>query len=152
MALKNDTRIIDGLEVRTSQLPALRSLALSARLGRVAAPALAALGASGGSLKGAGEALIPALTDLCSRLSEGEVESLACDILAATSVVIDDGKGPRVLTLNNRQMIDLAFAGRFKTMLLVIGFALEVNYADFFDTADGEKTSPSAAPGAKSAP
>lgn len=151
MALKSDTRIIDGLEVRTSQLSALRSLALSARLGRVAAPALSALGAGHGSLKAAGGAmLIPALTDLCSRLSEGEIETLACDILASTSVVLDDGKGPRIIPLNSRQTIDLAFAGRFKTMLLVIGFALEVNYADFFDTAADEK-SPSAAPEAKSA-
>lgn len=147
MGLKTEIRTIDGLEVRSAQLPALRTLALSAKLGRVAAPALGRLG--GLSLRSSVADLIPAIMDLCSRLGEGEVESLATEILAATSVTVDDGKGPRLVTLNNRQAIDSVFSGRFRTMLYVIVFALEVNYSDFFAESPAPGTP---AGGGKSAP
>lgn len=142
MGLKSESRNIDGLEVRSSQLPALRTLALSARLGRVAAPALSKMG--GLTLKSNVADLLPAIMDLCTRLEEGEIESLACEILAATSVQVDEGRGPKLIELNNRQAINGVFSGRFKTLLYVIMFALEVNYSDFFD----ESPEPSK-PGAK---
>lgn len=150
MGLTNDTRTIDGLEVRSTQLPALRTLALSARLGRVIAPAIDKAG--GLSFQSSVTDMMPALADICTRLTEGEIETLACEILAATSVTLDEGKGPRLITLNNRMAIDTVFSGRFKTMLLVLAFALEVNFADFFDGAPDDQTPPSAAPANKSAP
>lgn len=126
MALKTETRDIDGLTVTSTQLPAMRSFALMARLGKVIAPALGMV--EGVSLTSGIGALAPALAQLFAQLDGAEAESLAREVLASTSVVVDG----RRLELSRTEMINLAFEGRIKTMLATLKFALEVNYGDFF--------------------
>lgn len=126
MSLKDDERTIDGLRVKTSQFPAMRSFRLMAKLVKAIGPALGALtkldpGTQiqdvGGELAGAFGAIDP-----------DEAERLVPMILERTSVSIEDGK---FMQLTSNGAIDLAFNGRLKTLFATLAFVLQMNYADF---------------------
>ena len=105
-----------------------------ARLGRIlgpALPAVATLGAMGED--GAGvDALAPVAVALFERLTEDEIESLAKELLATASV---DGR-------ELLREFDLTMQGRILTVIKLCGFAIEVNYADFFDAFRGRAAAP----------
>jgi hypothetical protein len=130
MAQKKDTRYIDGLECETSQLPARRSLKLMAKLLKALGPALVPI-AMGGGMKADASTLGPAL----SSLDADAIEPLLCEILAGTVVNVN---GVRV-QLDSPPKLDLVFDGALMTMFKVAGFALEVNFGDFFDGASSAK-------------
>lgn len=125
------------LDVKTTQLPAMRAYKLICRLAKL-------FGSSLDSLRGVGfkadvKNLLPVLTELFNNLDEDEAEKLALKILAGTLVV---GNG-KAVGLTSADAIDGVFSGRLLMMLKVMAFALEVNYRDFFrellKTADGLK-------------
>lgn len=145
MGLRHESRVIDGLEVTTAQLPVMRASALMARLGRVFTPALTKIGSLADlTLSDDVSALAPALMALFEQLDGGEAQALIRESLAGTSV-IQDGKQ---IPLSSEEAINLVFTGRLRTMLLVMKFALEVNYADFFDVGALAKLKGRGAPAA----
>lgn len=125
MALRSETRDIDGMSMTTTQLPALRSLALMTRLSKIIAPALGYL--DGLDLKSDISALGPALAALFAGLDGEQAQALAREILIASTIVIDG----RMVALSDGTMIDHAFSGKMKSFLGALKFALEVNYSDF---------------------
>ena len=135
--LKTDSRVIDDLDVKTTQLPALRSFTLFTKLGRIISPALeqAADLFSGKSLATMEvSAIAPALAALFEQLKPDETKDLVHDILENTVVVLDG----KLYDLSSDDVINHVFTGRFRAMLSTMAFALEVNYSDFFSSAWGE--------------
>lgn len=114
------------LDVKTTQLPAMRAFRLLNRLAKL-------VGGSLGALRGVGfkadvKHLAPILAELFDRLDPEETDALALQILGGT-LVVANGKA---VSLHNADAIDGVFGGRLMTMLKVLAFALEVNYKDFF--------------------
>lgn len=142
MGLKMETRIIAGCDVRSQQLPALASFNLMTKLGRIITPVLDKIDLSNISMESDIGALTPALAALFSNMDSDESGPLLCEILATTSVTLDDDEGHRIEHLTNREAINRVFSGRMRMMFEVIVFALKVNFADFFDGAlDDQKSS-----------
>lgn len=130
--LKTEDREIEGLAVKTTQLPALRALNLMAKLGRVLAPIV-------GSVPGLSmqafdlSRLGPALGLIFAQLNEGEASKLAREILVSTRVTVDG----KFIELTSDAAINGVFDGRIPALLLTMGFVLEVNYSGFFPTRKG---------------
>lgn len=128
---------IDGLEVSTVQLPAMRAHRLFWRLGKVA-PYVAArvdlFKLDWSSVEG----MAPALLELFGRLSVEESEALMREILAGTSVTMD-GKS---ISLDRVEMIDHVFSGKLPALYSVVAFALVVNYKDFIPGGLASQASP----------
>ncbi len=127
MGQKTEKRTIGGLEYSTTQLPAMKALALSTRIGRAVGPALAA--ASGVDMGADVAALAPAITRLFASLDGAEAQALTKEILQGTTVVFE-GKH---VHLGDTAAIDHVFTGRLGELFTVVKFALEVNFTDFFD-------------------
>ncbi len=121
--LRTERKKIEGLEVSTTQLPALRAFALLARLGKVIGPALSKM--SGMNME---SDIGPVLGELFANLDPAESSDLVLEVLISTQVIIDN----RREELNNQEAVDRVFGGNLKAMLLTMGFALKVNYSDFF--------------------
>lgn len=135
MQAQTETREIDGLTVTSTPLPARRANRLLTRLGALIAPlgdliAGAQTGANSFAdvdLQGLGAALGGAL----SQVQGDAADAMITQTLVATTVIVD---GRRV-DLSSGEAIDVVFQGRLGTMYKVLGFALEVNFRDFFDVA-----------------
>lgn len=120
MALDTVTREIDGMEVRTTKLPARRALALGTRVAKI-------MVSMSDAERGQAAAIAAALTHI-----EGdEAVKMAADLLAFTSVIKDG----RLVDLNSEAMIDHVFTGHLPTMLKVIMFSMEVNFGNFLDAS-----------------
>lgn len=114
------------MEVKTTQLPAIRAFRLMNRLAKLVGGSL--VGLRGVGFKADVKHLAPVLAELFDRLDPDEAEQLVLQILNAT-LVVSNGKA---ISLHNNDAIDGVFGGRLMTMLKVMAFALEVNYKDFF--------------------
>lgn len=133
--LRTDKRTIDGLDFTTTQLPAMVALGLVPRLGRVVAPTISRLSTMAGA-----DDVGPALAELFASLDASEAQSLARDLLRATTVVVDG----RQLPLDRDEMINAAFGGKLATMMKALWFVVQTNFADFLkaaSVASGSKTS-----------
>jgi len=144
MALRTETREIAGVEVTSTQFPAMRSLRLMTRLGKVLAPLLGGLdGVDLKTLKMTSQidlsALGRALSAAFVQLAEQDAAQLALDILASSVALVD---GRRV-ELTSTAKIDGVFDGNLKGLLGAIRFAVEVNYGDFFSGAAPDADTPS---------
>ncbi len=119
---------IDGYVFRVTQLPAMKSLRMFARLGKLFGPAITK-GLAGMDIKDLSKLdvglLGAAFGELFTSVSENDLESLTRDLLAATTI-------DNVLLL---PVIDLKLQGQPLTILKLLAFALEVNYKSFFDAA-----------------
>lgn len=105
-----------------SQLPAMRSLRLLTRLGRVVGPSLAML------FKGDAEQVGKAVGELFSRLDENEIEHLVKELLFEAGARIEvDGN-----LLPVKDVFAAEFAGDLGAVGSLIFAALEVNYRSFF--------------------
>lgn len=126
MGQKTEKKTIDGLEFTTTQLPAMKGLALGTRLGRALGPALAKASGLAGTQDVA--ELAPAIAALFSTLDGAEAQALTKDILISTQVEMEG----KLISLNSTEMIDHVFTGRLGALLQALRFALEVNFSDFF--------------------
>lgn len=140
--LKTESQIIDGLEVSSTQLPAMRAFALMTRLGKIIAPVLG--NAEGLSMQTDLKDLGPILTAVFTQIDVAGAGALVTEILAGTSVQLDG----RIIALGQATSVDIVFSGRLPTMMSVIRFALEVNFRDFFSAAKTEKVAAAPAPAA----
>lgn len=120
------SRQIDGYTFELSPLPAWSALELSASIMKVGAPLIAAAAASGKNA--ALEQLGPALTQALTALPPPELVALSKRLLAPCVVTLPSGQRAELL-----RIMDLEFQGKTLTVFKVLGFALEVNYRDFFD-------------------
>jgi len=120
---RTETRVFDDLAITVQQLPAMRAVKLSRRLIQIAAPAVTALKDLSADASVLGEAISNALAEF----SEKDLEALIKDLLE-TATVEQEGKIAKVMPL-----FDELFRGKVFTLYKVLAFALEVNFADFFE-------------------
>jgi hypothetical protein len=126
MATQAETRIGD-LKIAVSKLPAMRAVKLSARLGKIIGPTIAAGMPSAGVLRKVSsfadldvnfEQVARALFD---RLDPDELEALLRELLAAT-------------TLNGQPIMetfDLVFADQLENVIPVVKFVLGFQFGSF---------------------
>lgn len=128
---------------KTTQLPALRSFKLLARLSKLVGPALGSL--KDIKLKADVAALVPALMRLSETLDPDEIEGLAVQVLEGTIVVT----GGRAVPLQSIDAINGACAGDLMLLFRLMAFAVEVNFRDFFrgfSQTLGAKSAPAVVP------
>jgi len=136
--LKREEKEIDGLMFTSVQFPAMYGFGLLARLAKSIGPALAAL--SGLSPDTDLSDIGPSLRTALVGLDPDEAQKLVLEVLKSTSVLMTEG---RKIEFTDRAKVDEVFSGRLKTMFKVLGFALQVNFADF---ATGNGNPATAAP------
>lgn len=129
------TKQIAGYTFTVTPLPGWQGLELLQQLGKLIGPAIAKLGQSAAqantgndaaALAGVSGAIEGALT----ALKPGELVMLGKQLLANTLVQTPAmGPGDAVPVL---KVFDSEFAGQIFTVLKLMTFAIEVNYADFF--------------------
>lgn len=137
MAIETKTREIRGLQVHTTQLPVRKAYKLAPKIGMIIAPALGEL-PEGLDLESDVSALGPAFSKLFSALDDAEQDNLMEALLQGTSVVVPN---IGMLSLSTPEHIDTAFAGNLMALMQTLWFALEVNFADFFEGASQIKES-----------
>lgn len=128
---ETQTKIIDGMEVSVSQLPARRAMKMFNRLGRVFGPALGKIMAS--SPDGLKTMNIGAMGDAVAMLFEKFTDSeqdFIMNELLATAVVDNKPLMP---------IFDTMMRGKTLTVYKLLAFALEVNYGDFLGGLGGLK-------------
>lgn len=137
MSLRQESREFAGAQFTTVTLPALRGLALFARLGQAdaAVPFLALLKR---------EDSRPFAVAL-SRVPADDAQSLVREILSATTVVHNG----RMESLGTDEALNRVFTGKVLTMVEVCWWVVGVNFADFFEV--GERL-PSGSPDSESEP
>lgn len=136
MALKTDTKEIEGYKVTTQQLPPRRAFKLAAKLVKYLAPAFKYAGNV--KLEDDVEALLPAVTAMLMDLDENDLDTVLREGFATTYVVVPDEPGGRMVSLETGDKIDAAFEGQLYVMVRALVFALGVNFRDFFDAAKKE--------------
>ena len=143
-------RVIGGQKYRVTPLDAIRGRKVFARFMKLVSPALSevANSALGAKLKtkftkpaateekkddekeidpDAAKALIRALTNIVTGLTEDDVEYF-CEVFAkSTTVSYEDGKTPRL-----SDVFALHFATKYDEMTAWLLFCFEVNFAGFF--------------------
>lgn len=115
----------EGEVFTVSQLPAMRSVRLLTRLGKVLGPAASELGRALATTKGETpqvEALAPALGALFSQLEPDTVEQLLRELFATTKVGATD----------LMPVFDMKMAGQFNSIWKLAATALEVQFGNFF--------------------
>lgn len=114
----SETREIDGLPVRVNQLPVLRQGRIAARLVREL----------GGAFTGAADDA-SGFAKAAALLLDNQAPSSPLMELLSTVAVEVDGK---LKELSDEPSINGALRGRLGTLVEIVGFALEVNFTDFF--------------------
>lgn len=131
--LRTETREINGKKFQISQLPAMRALRLSTRLGKLFGPPLAKVAGTSPTTQGIASvnvgALAPAIASLFETLSESELESLTRELLCTTMVEHD---GAWVELFGHSPVFDLVMGGDVLGIFKLLYAAIEVNYSDFF--------------------
>lgn len=121
----------DGTIFNTTQFPAMHSLELMAQLMKTIGPAIAAL--QGVNADTDLSTLGPALSGALAGLKPNEASQLVLAILGSTTAQVTSPNGQqKVMQINSREVVDLVFSNKLKTMFAVLGHALKVNYSDFF--------------------
>ncbi len=118
MALRTESREIDGLLITVTQFPALKALGLATRVAQAIAPALV-----NGVVPTSGVAL------LFAGMDAEQTVKLSTDMLAGSTARVDG----REFALIGQAAIDEVFSGRLPTLLKAVMYAVEQNFSDFFD-------------------
>jgi len=127
-----------GVELTVTKLPPMKAQLLWLRLMRIFGPALGRFfdGLGQGALtqlaeknpEAASGGLGPMLESVAVKLTETEFEQVRHTLLQCVTVQGDAGKSGPFL-----RVADALCMGRTVAMWKVLGFAVEANYADFFD-------------------
>ncbi len=131
MARTPVTRTIGGLDVSIVKLKPRAGFKLAAQLFKYLAPVLGTMQPTD---EVSVETLTPALMAIMRDLNDAELDKLTRKVFEGSWVVGPgmDGK-PRKFELNTDEQIDQAFDDNLMGMLNAMKFALEVNFASFFD-------------------
>ena len=119
LEIQSEKAEIDGIEFEVQQLPSTASKKLFERLVRAVGPALA---------EGDAGRIFATVFDRLSEKDSADVERI---LLEKAQVRIDDVWVPL------GKVYELIFAGKVSTLYKLIGFALKVNYADFWMAVSG---------------
>ncbi len=123
MGRKEEKRTIDGIEFACQQTPAIESLELLTDLAKTLGPAFQAVESVSVS-----DIELDKLGPLFMSLDARTTSTLVQRILKGTIAKTSEG----FIELHSTEQIDEVFTGALSTMFKVAGFALEVNYGDFF--------------------
>ena len=129
--LKCQTRNIDGLDVSVTEFGVFRQVALSARLGKLVAPAAGAIDLNAGLR---GDAL-EGIAALLMHADPTELQALTRELFASTEIIDRTGPEPRKFQLISDAEIEDAFNGRLITMFRALAFVIETNFAAPFGGA-----------------
>lgn len=130
MALKLEKKRIGRFDYEVKQLGAIAGRDLLVRMSKMLGPALGMILSGKASLAQAGAALASA----SQMLEPAELEHF-CDVLGrSSSVYVTEAGKPAVKTLDLAYQ-ELHFAGEYAEMFQWIGFAMEVNFGNFFAEA-----------------
>lgn len=135
--LRQDTRVIDGVTYKLTQMQAMRALKLLPRLGSILGPVFSKfkeIDVKALKTQGLNADINPAIVGdaiiaLTEKLTENELEAMVKDLLY--SLIRDDvpcDPGPT-------SPFQLLMAGQTLTIFKLLRFALELNYGDFFGVA-----------------
>ena len=133
MSKLSDTRVFttsdgESYEVLVNKLEPELAYLLVAKLGKVVIPAIVAM------KKGGTTELMPVVDRLFESLTPELAKQVKNDLFAATTVIRTDREGNQMkFDSGTAAAVNNAFRGQVKTMFEVLRFALEVNFADFFD-------------------
>lgn len=136
--IATQNKIIDDVEFRTTQLPAMRAYPLFIRLGKVLGPVLTSL--QGVSLSADVSSLGPILAPAFSAIDPDEATRLMTDLLVSTRAVIEG----KVIELSSEAGINKVFTGRLPLLFKVLGFAAQENFAGFLSGSGSAPTAPEA--------
>lgn len=123
------TRDIDDITFRVEQLDVKTARAVFIRLTHLLGPSLAELGklAGDGSILDVDHtAALGVISKLLASATEEDLEYLVQVFMKKSKFKMPEATGLVPL-------VDIAFTGRLLTMFKWLAFAIEVNYADFFD-------------------
>lgn len=130
MACKEETTVVDGMEVYCRQMAAQDSLTMKFRLVKTLGPALAELPGLLSDEKSEAdedveklEVIGKIIDSLFASSSPSEITRLIMDVINTAN--IDGSK-------MNDSLFDQKFSGDIKTAYKVFAFVVRVNYADFF--------------------
>ena len=145
MGLNAERREIGGHIYEVHQLGAIKARALFVRLTKALGPVLSSLleSTTMSTRKAAALqsfAMAPVIEELALRITEEDFCYL-CDVLGECTFLVGD-KGQ--LAKLERKLQDVHFAGRMLDSLKWLGFAIEVNFADFFSLAKSKWVAASA--------
>lgn len=129
MNLKSDKTTVDGILFETTQFPAMRALELMGRLTKVLGPTLGALASADPDAEM--DSLAPVLAVALKDLEPKELSTIAIELLAGTSALVQGASGMSLVTLNSRENLDLVFSSRLFALFKVAVHAIRVNYGDF---------------------
>lgn len=134
--IETKIRTIDGIEFRCQQVSAVKGYKLFAKIGKILAPMLPLLG--GLDLQNMQNALRRDIATLGPGL-QAMLEAMESDdrlmfeLLGGTQARVTLPNGiDEMLDLANANAINTVFGGKILTLLKVMGFAVEVNFHDFF--------------------
>jgi len=133
MKVKTERKMIDDLDVQVTQIAAMPSLDLLAKLGDLVGPAMAQIAGllpgenSPGQINAA--ALSPVVESIFQQIGKQGIRPVLSSILSCV-VVWEEGKS---LPLSDEKVVNGVFTGRLLTLAQVVRFSLEVNYGDFFE-------------------
>lgn len=124
-------RSFGDITVRVVQLPAMKALRLYPRLAKVLGSALRELKLDGKLGDISVEIAGKMLESFGANVSPDELENLVQTLLGEASVTYPVEEGARRAGEFSK-VASLAFAGQTMTLMRVVLFALEVNFADFW--------------------
>ncbi len=125
MARKTETREIDGIQFRVTQLGFASGRKLLVRLAKTMGPSLATLAGGAKSLKDVD--LVSLVRTAVEGLEDSDLESYAEILGEVTQWSTGGGKWPALSYANREEL----FSGRILLFFRWLMFALEVQYADF---------------------
>jgi hypothetical protein len=137
MSKMQDTKTLSGtggesFELTCIKLEPVAAYMLVAKLGKVLLPVLVAM-----RTRKPTDDMSPVVDQIFSGLTPELAQQVMLELLSTVTVVRTGASGqPQKFDLCNGQVaINNAFRGNVMTMFKVMGFALEVNFSDFFDVS-----------------
>jgi hypothetical protein len=123
----------DSYEITVVKLEPVPAYQLVAKLGKLLVPAVVAL--QGVKATADVRELVPAADKLFDSLTPEMAMSLMKDLFATVTIVRTraDGVAEKSDLCHGQAMVNRAFRGDLKAMLVALKFAFEVNFGDFFD-------------------
>ena len=137
MSKMQDTKTLkgadgDSFELTCVKLEPVAAYMLVAKLGKVLMPALVAM-----KTRKANDDLQPVVDQIFGGLTTEIAQQVMLELLSTTTVVRTTASGEvsKRDLCNGQAAINDAFRGSVMMMFRAMGFALEVNFGDFFDAS-----------------
>ena len=124
------TREIDGMKYSVYMLPPKTARKMLTRIFQVAGPSIGSI--IGQQDDDVSKVAGPVLAEFAGRLDDADLDWMMNDLAKITTAEVSPGKEPFIGTI-----FDIHFRGRIAHMFKWFVFALEVQFADFWEGSDG---------------